>query len=117
MNSFWLAGATVHDLRSSDPSQSIVYKKTLRADTLSSLYRSLLRVNPALQLGVEPTGAHTYRMYNAPKEEGLLRYSRGAKTFGYMRRRDTPTDSSQFRSTEPYLLEPASGDCALQFVC
>ena len=45
-------GATVHDLRSGDPSKSIMYRETLRADTFSCLYRILLRANPALQFGV-----------------------------------------------------------------
>ena len=82
-------GATVHDLRSSDPSKSIVSRETLRADTLSSLYRSLLRTNPALVLGVKlPTGGS---MYNTPKEDGILPYARAAvddRTFEYVRSRD-----------------------------
>ena len=70
-------GATVHDLKSSDPSKSILRRQTLRAETLSSLYRLILRANPGQQLGVKLAEANTY-MYNAPKEMGLLRFLRDA---------------------------------------
>ena len=77
-------GATVHDLKSADPSVNIALRETLRADTISTLYRILVKHNPDQQFGI-CTGKNEY-MYNAPKAEGLLKFTRAAmddKTYAY----------------------------------
>ena len=66
-------GATVHDLNAAEPAKSLAERATLRADTLSGLYRTLLQHMPELMFGVKQEGANKF-MYNAPKEEGILKF-------------------------------------------
>eukprot|EP01052_Picozoa_sp_SAG31_P046638 SAG31_NODE_8997_length_1350_cov_1.596323_1_plen_274_part_00 len=70
-------GASVHDLKSEDPAQSIAMRETLRAGTLSTLYRILMKHNAEQQFGVPYGGPNCY-MYNAPKEAGIHRFMKAA---------------------------------------
>lgn len=70
-------GASVHDLKSEEPAQSIAMRETLRAGTLSILYRILMKHNPEQQFGVPYGGPNCY-MYNAPKEDGIHRFMKAA---------------------------------------
>ena len=76
-------GATVHDLKAADPTQSLAMRATVRAETLSDMYRTLLKHVPSLMFGVKQEGANRF-MYNAPKAEGILKFVEGCvdeKTF------------------------------------
>lgn len=65
-------GATVHDLKSTEPDQCISGRATLRVETLSDLYRTLLKHVPSLGFGIKQVEDHSY-MFNAPKYEGILK--------------------------------------------
>ena len=66
-------GASVRDLKAADPAKSLAVRPLLSAETLSTLYRLVLKCNPGQQVGLKIPGPNTY-MYNAPKEQGLLRF-------------------------------------------
>ena len=70
-------GATVHDLNAADPSASIADRETLRADTLSTLYRTILKHLPEFQCSIKCGGVNEF-MCNAPAEESMFRFTRAA---------------------------------------